>query len=94
MAGRYESSVINAYFDVLVRYGDQSQVLNFRDLIEVQASRDGTPDVRFRNLEYDLTRAIKRTTSGFQSVDNLLASLPNATKLTFYATAGQPSRGS
>ena len=70
--------MINAYFDVLVRYGDQSEVLNFRDLIEVQANRDGTPDVRFRNLEYDLTRAIKRATSGFQSVDNLLASLPGA----------------
>lgn len=86
VAGRYEASVINAYFDVLVRYGDQSEVLNFRDLIEVQAGSDGTPDVRFRNLEYDLTRTIKRATSGFQSVDNLLASLPNATRLTLFAT--------
>ncbi|MCU0509569.1 MAG: Gldg family protein [Anaerolineae bacterium] len=88
VAGRYEASVINAYFDVLVRYGDQSEVLNFRDLIEVQANRDGTPDVRFRNLEYDLTRTVKRATSGFQSVDNLLASLPAETKLTLFATAG------
>lgn len=87
VAGRYEASVINAYFDMLVRYGDQSEVLNFRDLIEVQANRDGSPDVRFRNLEYDLTRTIKRATSGFQSVDNLLASLPNQTKLTLFATA-------
>jgi ABC-2 type transport system permease protein len=88
VAGRYEASVINAYFDVLVRYGDQSEVLSFRDLIEVQANRDGSPDVRFRNLEYDLTRSIKRATSGFQSVDNLLASLPNQTKLTLFATQG------
>ena len=86
VAGRYESSVINAYFDVLVRYGDQSEVLNFRDLIDVQANRDGSPEVRFRNLEYDLTRAIKRATSGFQSVDNLLASLPTPVTLTLYAT--------
>jgi ABC-2 type transport system permease protein len=86
VAGRYEASVINAYFDVLVRYGDQSEVLNFRDLIEVQANRDGSPDVRFRNLEYDLTRTIKRVTSGFQSVDNLLASLPGPAKLTLLAT--------
>ncbi|NOZ72710.1 MAG: hypothetical protein GXP38_12505, partial [Chloroflexi bacterium] len=34
-AGRYETSVINSYFDILVRYGDQSTVLNFQDLIEV-----------------------------------------------------------
>ncbi len=36
VADRYESSVINSYFDILVRYGDQNVVLNFRDLIEVQ----------------------------------------------------------
>jgi ABC-2 type transport system permease protein len=87
LAGRYESSVINAYFDVLVRYGDQSQVINFRDLIEVQPQPDGTVQVHFRNLEYDLTRAIKKAASGFQSVDNLLASLPGPAKLTLFATA-------
>ncbi len=86
VAGRYESSVINAYFDVLVRYGDQSEVLNFQDLIEVQSLRDGTVDVHFRNLEYDLTRAIKKAVYGFQSVDTLLASLPNPVRLTLYAT--------
>ena len=86
VAGRYESSVINAYFDVLVRYGDQSEVLNFQDLIEVQGNRDGTTDVRFRNLEYDLTRTIKRVTSGFQSVDSLLASLRDGTRLTLFVT--------
>jgi ABC-2 type transport system permease protein len=86
IAGRYESSVINAYFDVLVRYGDQSQVINFRDLIEVQPQPDGTVQVHFRNLEYDLTRAIKKAASGFQSVDNLLASLPGPAKLTVFAT--------
>ena len=31
-ADRYGASVVNAYFDILVRYGDQSQVLNFKDL--------------------------------------------------------------
>ena len=29
VAGRYESSLINAYFDILVRYGDQSEVSEF-----------------------------------------------------------------
>lgn len=85
--GRYESSVINAYFDVLIRYGDQSEILNFRDLIEVQSDRSGQTTVSFRNLEYDLTRGIKRAASGFQSVDNLLASLPGQAKLTLLATA-------
>jgi len=86
VAGRYEASVINAYFDILVRYGDQNQVINFRDLIEVTSHSDGTPDVHFSNLEYNLTQAIKKVTSGFQSVDNLLASLSSPVKLTLFAT--------
>jgi ABC-2 type transport system permease protein len=87
VAERYQSSVITAYFDVLVRYGDQSAVVNFRDLIEVQPQPDGTVQVSFRNLEYDLTRAIKKAASGFQSVDNLLASLPGPARLTVFATS-------
>ncbi len=83
---RSGTTIKNTYFDVLVRYGDQTQVLNFRDLIEVQSQRDGSVDVHFRNLEYDLTRAIKKTVYGFQSVDNLLAALPGAVKLTLFAT--------
>ena len=34
---RYESSIINSYFDILIRYGDQHVVLGFRDLIEVES---------------------------------------------------------
>jgi ABC-2 type transport system permease protein len=88
IAGRYEASVINSYFDVLVRYGDQNTVLSFRDLIEVQARRDGQPDVRFRNLEYDLTRAVKKVVYGFQSIDNVLASLSAPAKLMLVVTPG------
>lgn len=86
VAGRYEASVVNAYFDILVRYGDQNEVLNFRDLIEVEAFRDGQVDVRLRNLEYDLTRAIKKTVYGFQNLDSVLAALPEPAKLTLFVT--------
>ncbi len=82
---RYGASLVNAYFDVLVRYGDQSEVLNFRDLIEVQQYRNGG-EVRLRNLEYDLTRAVKKTVFGFQSIDSLLASIDEPVKLTLYST--------
>ncbi|MEX1021264.1 MAG: Gldg family protein, partial [Litorilinea sp.] len=87
IADRYESAVVNAYFDILVRYGDQSEVLNFQDLIEVEAFRDGEIDVRLRNLEYDLTRAIQRTVYGFQDLNSILASLPAAARITLYSTA-------
>lgn len=86
IAGRYESSVVNAYFDILVRYGDKNEVLNFRDLIEIESFRDGQIDVRLRNLEYDLTRAIKRSVYGFQNLDSVLAALPEPAKLTLIMT--------
>ncbi len=86
VADRYGTSVVNAYFDVLVRYGDQSVVLNFRDLVEIQSTRTGVPDVRLRNLEYDLTRAVKKVVYGFQSIDAVLATLDQPAKLTLYAT--------
>ncbi|MCL4506964.1 MAG: Gldg family protein [Chloroflexi bacterium] len=75
VAGRYETSVINTYFDILVRYGDQNTVLNFRDLIQVTPQRDGSADVQFRNLEYDLTSAVKKVAYGFQSIDSVFASI-------------------
>lgn len=83
---RYGASVVNAYFDILIRYGDQNVVLNFRDLIEVQPSPDGQVEVRLRNPEYDLTRAIKKVVYGFQSVDAVLAAMKDPVKLTLYET--------
>ena len=88
VSGRYEASVINSYFDILIRYGDQNTVLNFRDLIEVEPRRDGTADVHLRNLEYDLTRSIKKVVYGFQSVDAVLAAMKDPVKLTIVVTPG------
>jgi ABC-2 type transport system permease protein len=86
IAGRYESSVINSYFDLLVRYGDQYEVLGFQDLIEVEARQSSLPEVRLRNLEYDLTRSVKKVVYGFQSVDAILASMVEPVQATFYRT--------
>ena len=86
VAGRYETSIINSYFNILIRYGDQNVVLGFQDLIEVEAHRDGNLDVRLRNLEYDLTSSIKKVIYGFQSVDAVLAALAEPAKLTVYVT--------
>ena len=86
VSARYESSLINAYFDILVRYGDQNTVLNFRDLIEVEPRRDGSTDVRLRNLEYDLTRAIKKVAFGFQNIDAVFNSLNEPASLMVVVT--------
>ena len=86
VAGRYETSIINSYFDILIRYGDQNVVLGFQDLVEVEMLRDGNVDVRLRNLEYDLTSSVKRVVYGFQSVDAVLAALEEPAELTVYLT--------
>jgi ABC-2 type transport system permease protein len=86
VADRYETSVINSYFHLLIRYGDQHVVLSFEDLIEVQASRSGDVEVGLRNLEYDLTSAIKKVVYGFQSVDAVLASMEEPVRLTVFVT--------
>ncbi len=86
IAERYESALINAYFDILVRYGDQSEILNFRDLIEVESFRDGQLDVRLRNLEYDLTSAVKKAVYSFQNLDSIVAALPQPAQLTLIVT--------
>lgn len=85
ISGRYEQSVINSYFDILIRYGDQHVVLGFQDLIEVQPTGDSI-DVQLRNLEYDLTSAIKKVVYGFQSVEAVLAALEEPAQLTVYVT--------
>jgi len=86
VTGRYEASVINSYFDILVRYGDQDIVINFQDLIEITPNRDGTVNVGLRNLEYDLTSAIKKVVYGFQSVESVLAALSTPVELTLLVT--------
>ncbi len=65
-ADRYQSSLVNSYFDVLIKYGDEYEVLGFRDLIEVKVRGENDIDVRLKNPEFDLTRTIKKVLSGFQ----------------------------
>ena len=86
ISGRYEESIINSYFNILIQFGDQNAVLGFQDLIEVEPRRDGTVDVRLRNLEYDLTSAIRKTVYGFQTVDAVLAALAEPARLTLFVT--------
>lgn len=85
-SGRYEASVINAYFDILIRYGDQTVILTFQELADFDLLPDGTTEVRLRNLEYDLTRGIKRVLFGFQSIDSVLAALTEPVQLTLFVS--------
>lgn len=87
VSGRHEESVVNSYFHVLVRYGDQYKVLSFGDLIEVFAD-DNDVDVRLRNLEYDMTKTIKHLAAGFRTMEAMFAELEEPAELTLYVTRG------
>jgi len=73
VAGRYEAAVVNSYFHILVKYGDQFVTLGYNDLIEVRPRADGGVEVGLRNLEYDLTKSIKKAVYGFQSLSSIFA---------------------
>lgn len=85
-ASKNEKSVINAYFAVAIEYGDQHAVLGLGDLITVRVLDVGDVDITLRNLEYQLTKTIKKTVAEFSSIDALFASTAKPAKLTAYLT--------
>lgn len=84
VSDRYQSALVNSYFDVLVSYGDEYQVLGFRDLIEIKQVADSDIEVLLRNPEYDLTRAIKKVAAGFRSGGDLFDSVTSPVVFTGY----------
>jgi len=85
-ADRHEAAVVNSYFSLLIKYGDKYEVLNFGDLIEVKVTGIRDIEVKLRNLEYDLTKAIKKVVYGFQPLETLFARAPGKVTLTAYVT--------
>jgi ABC-2 type transport system permease protein len=86
LASKYESGIVNAYFAIVVKYGDQYQRYGFEDLIDVEPLPDGDVDVRLRNLEYDLTRAIKKVVFGFRGTAELFERVGQPVKFTAVMT--------
>ncbi len=86
VAERYETSVRNSYFHVLLRHADQHVVLSVSELVAVNTARDGSTAITLENLEYTLTRAIKQVIYGFQSVEAVLEALDEPARLSFIVT--------
>lgn len=84
VADRYQAALVNAYFNVLVQYGDEYTTLGFRDLIEVQQRGETDLDVRLRNPEYDLTRAIRKVVQQYQSGGNLFDTVKGTLRFEGY----------
>lgn len=86
-ANRYQAGVVTSYFNILIKYGDQYQVLNYRDLIDVKARGATGLDVRLRNPEYQITRSIKKVLYGYQGGGDLFANISRPVTLHGYISA-------
>lgn len=89
IADRHQASLVNSYFNVLVQYGDEYEVLGFRDLIELRAQHDTDLDVRLRNPEYDITRAVKKVLLAYQSQGKLFDTVKGELLFTAYISADE-----
>lgn len=81
---KYQSSVTNSYFDILIQYGDQFETLGFRDLIEVKVRNEQDFDVELKNPEYAITRSIKKILYSYQGGGDLLAAIGKPLTFTAY----------
>ena len=94
---RYQTSLVNSYFDVLIEYGDEYEVLSFRDLIEVKVAGEGELDVQLKNPEFDLTRAVKQVLYGFQGGGSVFDNINQPVRFVGYLSADdklpEPLRG-
>lgn len=89
VADRYQSALVNSYFDVLVKYGDEYKVLGFRDLIDIKQQSETDVDIKLRNPEYDITSAIKHVLYAYQSGGNLFATVQKPVSFTGYISSDE-----
>ena len=76
---KYQVSTLNAYFQVVVAYGDEHKVLDYRDLLDMQTAS-------LKDMEYTLTKTIRKVVTDFQSKGTLLKTLTDEVKLTAFVT--------
>jgi len=87
IADRYQSTLVNSYFTILVEYGNEYQTLGFKDLIEVRTAANATADVLLRNPEYDITRAIKNVLHNYQMGGSLFERIDDPVEFIAYISA-------
>ena len=89
IADRHSSSMVASYFNIVVKYGDQFEVMGFNDLIDVKYDNMGKIEVELRNLEYDLTSRMRKVMQAFKNTDNFWANLKDKMKFVGYVSEGQ-----
>jgi ABC-2 type transport system permease protein len=86
-ATRHQAAVVNSYFDIVVAYGDQFETLGYADLIEAKASvSESGVDVRLKNPEYAVTRAIKKVVGAYRVGGTPLEVIKDRVELKLYVS--------
>ncbi len=84
-ATRHQAEVVNSYFDIVVAYGDQFETLGYADLIEAKATvSESGVDVRLKNPEYAVTRAIRKVVGSFRVGGTPLEIIEDPITLKFF----------
>ncbi|MFB3124214.1 MAG: Gldg family protein, partial [Woeseiaceae bacterium] len=83
-ASKYQATVVNSYFNILIQYGDQHRVLSFGDLIEVKMQSEADLEVELRNPEYDITQSIKKILYAYQGSGELFENISHPVSFRGY----------
>ncbi len=86
LADRHQTALVNAYFNLLIEYGDEYRVLSFNDLIEVRTSTNGQPEVLLRNPEFEVTRSIRDVLYAYRAGGDLFAGLERPVEFIGYVS--------
>ncbi len=89
-ASKYQTALVNAYFDIVVQYGDEYEQLGYRDLIEIKVTSETDLEVRLRNPEYDITRAIRKVVQSWRGGGDVFSALRDP--VTLHLFVSEPSR--
>ena len=84
IADRYQSSIVSSYFNLLIQYGSEYQVLGFRELIDVKSRGENDLEVLLRNPELDITRAVKKVQQDYYAGHDLFAAVIEPVSLKLY----------
>lgn len=88
ISDRHQTALVNAYFNVLVQYGDEHRALGFSDLIEVHAGTSGA-EVQLRNPEYEVTRAIREVLQHYRAEASLFDGIQQPVELLAYISGDE-----
>ncbi len=84
---KYQASVTNSYFNILVKYGSEYQTLGFRDLIEVKQAGETGIAVNLRDPEFEITRAIKKVLDSYRGGGDVFGGLSGPVQLEAFVSA-------